>query len=204
MGHVLTKSGFFVFSQCPRGLSSQAFANNRALGRERFAEQDSIDAGDKPHKRFPSRLYRTGRSPARRTPLAARALALLVGQEAVMPRGGSRSICRQGADRWRGGLRNDGRADFGALMTKRVGRKPVCGLRPLASQQGQSAHQPARANEADWRISSPTGRGGARCCSLQRILNGSPGATECRRAAIVRACACDQTCGAASCATRDS
>jgi hypothetical protein len=34
--------------------------HNRALGRERFAEQDSIDAGDKPHKRFPSRLYRTG------------------------------------------------------------------------------------------------------------------------------------------------
>ena len=30
MGHVLTKSGFFVFSQCPRGLSSQAFANTIA------------------------------------------------------------------------------------------------------------------------------------------------------------------------------
>ena len=30
MGHLLTKSGFFVFSQCPRGLSSRAFVNTIA------------------------------------------------------------------------------------------------------------------------------------------------------------------------------
>jgi hypothetical protein len=70
---------------------------------------------DKPHKRFPSRLYRTGRSHARRTRLAARA-------------------------------------------------RPACGARSCHASRrfavlGQSAHRPTRANEADWRISSPTGRG---------------------------------------------
>ena len=66
--------------------------HNRALGRERFAEQDSIDAGDKPHKRFPSRLLV---DPPPAGPGWLHALALLVGQEAVMLRGGSRSICRR-------------------------------------------------------------------------------------------------------------
>jgi len=89
--------------------------HNRALGRERFAEQDSIDAGDKPHKRFPSRHYRTGRSPARRARLAACARPAC-GARSCHASGGSRSSCRRGADRWRGGLRNDGRSDFGALM----------------------------------------------------------------------------------------
>jgi hypothetical protein len=38
------------------------------------------------------------------------ALALLVGQEAVMLRGGSRSICRRGADRWEAGCETTGEA----------------------------------------------------------------------------------------------
>ena len=121
MGYVLTKSGFFVFSQCPRGLSSQAFANTIAPSAASVS-LNSIPLTPATSRISASRRASIGlvdRPPA--GPGWLHALALLVGQEAVMLRGGSRSSCRRGADRWRGGLRNDGRSDFGALMTKRVG-----------------------------------------------------------------------------------
>ena len=160
MGHVLTKSGSFVFSQCPRGLSSRAFVNTIAPS-----------AASVPLNRIPltpatSRISASRRAsivlvdPPPAGPGWLHALALLVGQEAVMLRGGSRSICRRGADRWRGGLRNDGRSDFGALMTKHVGgASPFVAFDLLRPNRANLRTNPHRANEADWRISSPTGRG---------------------------------------------
>ena len=57
-----------------------AFANNRALGRERFAEQPSVNAGNKPHKRFRrASIGRVDRPPA--GPGWLHALALFVGKK---------------------------------------------------------------------------------------------------------------------------
>ena len=121
MGHVLTKSGSFVFSQCPRGLSSQAFANTIAPSAASVS-LNRIPLTPATSRTSASRRASIGlvRSPARRARLAACARPAC-GARSCHVRGGSRSSCRRGADRWRGGLRNDGRSDFGALMTKRVG-----------------------------------------------------------------------------------
>ena len=121
MGYVLTKSGFFVFSQCPRGLSSQAFANTIAPSAASVS-LNRIPLTPATSRTSASRRASIGlvRSPARRARLAACARPAC-GARSCHASGGSRSSCRRGADRWRGGLRNDGRSDFGALMTKRVG-----------------------------------------------------------------------------------
>src|SRR5580700_6031677 len=97
MGHVLTKSGFFVFSQCPRGviISSRAFVNTIA------PSAASVSLNRIPLTPATSRISASRRAsivlvdPPPAGPGWLHALALLVGQEAVMLRGGSRSICRR-------------------------------------------------------------------------------------------------------------
>jgi len=86
MGYVLTKSGFFVFSQCPRGLSSQAFANTIAPSAASVS-LNRIPLTPATSRTSASRRATIGlvdRPPA--GPGWLHALALLVGQEAVMLR----------------------------------------------------------------------------------------------------------------------
>ena len=71
-------------------------------------------------KRSCHRPMRDGSLRRRRTRLAARARPACGARSCHASRWFA-SICRRGADRWPGGLRNDGRSDFGALVTKRVG-----------------------------------------------------------------------------------